>query len=89
MKFHSKQMVTFAMGYPDNFRSQISRTLGNGGRSCKRGARDFERNLRCWPKRAMYRNQGSAGGDIYRGGKFEEVFAALIAAADKNGDGKG
>ena len=69
-EFHSKEMVTLGVGYPDNFSFQIARTLGHGSRSRKRGAGDFERNLRCWPNRAVHRNEGTAGGDIDRGGEF-------------------
>ena len=48
----------------------------------------FKRNLRRWPKSAVYGHQGPASGDVQRGGEFEEVLAVLIAAPDKNRDGK-
>ena len=37
----------------------------------------------------MYRYQRSACGDIKRGGKLEEIFAALIVTADENRNSEG
>jgi len=89
LKLESQEMVTFAVGYSHNFRAHVLRALGNGCGSCKRSTRDFQRNLRCWPKRAMYCYQRTAGGDIQRRGKLQEIFAALIATADEYRNSEG
>jgi hypothetical protein len=88
VKFHPQQVVTLAVGHPDNLRSQIARTLGNGGRSGQGSARDFKRNLRCWPKDAVNGNQGTSGGDVQGGGELKEVLSALVAAAYEYWDGQ-
>jgi hypothetical protein len=36
----------------------------------------------------MHRNQGTPSGDVDRGRKFEEVFAAMVPAANENWDSK-
>jgi len=81
-------MVTFRMGYPHDFGTHVLRALGNRCRSCKRSTRDFQRNLRCWPKGAVNRNQCSARRDVQRRGELQEIFAALVAAADENRNSK-
>lgn len=82
-------MVTFAMGYSHNLRAHVLRAFGNGRRSGKRSAWDFQRNLRCWPKRAMDRYQRSTSRDIQRSSKLQEVFAALITTTDEYRNSEG
>ena len=60
-EFDADQVVTLTMSYPNNFGAQISGALRNRSGRGQRRARDFERNLCCWPKRTMHSDQGPAG----------------------------
>ncbi len=88
-EFHSKEVITVGMGHTNDFRPQISRVLSDRRRRCQWSAGDFERNLGLGPQGTVDRNQGSAGGNVQRGGKFQEVLAVLLMAADENWNRKG
>ncbi len=64
MELEPKQMVAFAVRNVHNLRSEVLCAFGNRCGSSQRSARNFERNLRCWPKSAMNRDQRSACRDI-------------------------
>jgi hypothetical protein len=89
VKFYPQQVVALAVGDAHNPGSQVARTLGYGGRSGQRSTRNFQRNLRCWPKNAMHGYQCSSGRDIQGSGELEEVFSGLVATSHKYRDGKG
>lgn len=76
------------MGYSHDLCTQVASTFPNRSGHSQRRAGDFKRNLRCWPKRAVHSNQGTASGDIHRSGKLKEILATLVPAADENRDGE-
>jgi len=87
-EFDADQVVTLTMSYPNNFGAQISGALRNRSGRGQRRARDFERNLCCWPKRTMHSDQGPAGRYVDGRGKLKKIFAAVVLAANENGNGK-
>ena len=86
LELQTEQMIAFAVGYPYDLRPKVLGALRD--RCCRRqrGAWDFERNLRCWPKSAVDGNQSSTRRHVQSGGELQEVFAAVITTADKHRD---
>jgi hypothetical protein len=82
-------VVAFTVRYPDDLRLKVSGALRDRGGGRQWRARNFQQNLRRWPERAVNGDEGTAGRDIQRGGKFQEVFPGLVPAANKERDGKG
>ena len=81
-------MVTLAMSYTNDLRPYILGALCKRRGSCQGSAGNFKRNLRCWPQSAMDSNQSASSGDVQRGRKFQEVFAALVSTPYENRNGK-
>jgi len=88
LELQAEEMIAFAVRHPHNLCPKVLGAFGNGRGSGERGARDFERNLRCWPKSAVDGNQSSARGHVQGGCELQEVLAAVIATANKNRDRK-
>ena len=88
LKFQPQEMIAFAVSDMDNLGSDILCALRDGRRSGQWSTRDFQRNLRCWPKSAMHGDKCPASGHVQSGREFQEVFAALITTADENWNGE-
>lgn len=76
------------MSYPNDFCTQISGILRNGGGSGQRRAGYFERNLRRRPQGAVRGNQSPSTANIQGSGEFDEFFVVLVVAAHKYGYGQ-
>lgn len=87
-EFHSEEVVAVCVSDINDFRLEIAGAFGDGSRGGQRGAGYFKRNLRQGPKRAVDRNQSSAGGDVHRGGELQKIFAVFTMTADENRNGK-
>lgn len=72
------------MGDVNDFRLEIAGTLRDGGRGGQRSAGYFQRNLRQGPKRAVYGDQRSPGGNVHRRCELQKVFAVFTMTADEN-----
>jgi len=88
LELQAEEMIAFAVRHPHNLCPKVLGAFGNGRGSGERGARDFERNLRCWPKSAVDGNQSSTRRHVQSGRELQEVFAAVITTADKHRDRK-
>ncbi len=84
LELQAEQVIAFAVCHPYDLRPQVLSALRNRRCSRQRGARDFERNLRCWPKSAVDGNQSSSRRHVQSGSELQKVLAAVIAAADKH-----
>jgi hypothetical protein len=87
-KFQADQMITLGMTHPFRFCLDPAGSSGARRRSRRRGARNFEQDLRGEPQGATHGNQSSAGGNVPGGGKLEKLFTFLVTAADKYRDRK-
>jgi hypothetical protein len=87
-KLQAEKVVTLGMGYSHDLGAKIFGTLGYGRGGGKRGAGDFEGNLRRWPKSTVDRHQGAPGGNVQGSGKLEEILPRLVPATNENGDCK-
>ena len=88
LEFEPQQVIALAMGHANDLGPDILGALWNRGGRRQRGAGDFQRNLCCWPKRAVYGHECASCGDVQRRCKLQKVFAALITAADEYRNGK-
>jgi hypothetical protein len=80
-----------AFGMSDAKRTSAERPGGFGKRgSCgQRRAWDLKQDLRRGRQGASNSDQGPTRTHVECSGKFKELFAFLVAAADKNGDCQG
>jgi hypothetical protein len=81
-------VVAFPMSYTNDLCPYILGALCKRRGSRQGSARNFKRNLCCWPKGAMDSNQRASSGDVQRGSKFQEVFAALVSTPYENRNGE-
>ena len=88
LELQAEQMIAFAVCHPHNLCPKVLGAFGDRCGSCQRGARNFQRNLRCWPKSAVDGNQSSTRRHVQSGRELQEVFAAVITTADKHRDRK-
>lgn len=88
LELQPEQMITLAVGDAYNLCSDVLCTLRDRCRCGQRGAWDFERNLRCWPKGAVDGYKGTSSGYVQCRCELQKVFAALITASDEYRNGK-
>ena len=83
-EFEANQMIAIRVGDPQGSRPQIAGRLGQRIGDGKGRTRDLKQNLRGERQGAAHSNQRSAGGDIKRCGKLENLFGFLVPAAHKD-----
>jgi len=89
-ELEAHQMVAVGMGHPHGPRPQVAGCLGQRIGDGQGRARYLQQNLRGERQRAAHGNQRTAGGDIERGGKLQNLPTLFVATAHeyRYGDGK-
>lgn len=88
-EFEAEQVVAFGVAdpngaCPEGASGPRQRCSGRQG-----GAGNLEQNLCRWRQGTAHSNQYSAGTDVKRGGKLQELLAFFVAAPYENGDRQG